>query len=240
MKIIIVLPSYNEAKILEANVARLVEFGRKNLSGFDFKIVVSDNNSRDNTREVADSLQAKFSEVGYLFVPEQGKGQAISQAWLKWQADFDIFCFMDADLATDLSSLPELIQAIEQGNDLAVGSRYLKGSRVSREFWRRGFSALYRLALKLILGTKVKDLPCGFKALTQKVVRQIVPQIREKTWFWDSELVLLAEKQGFKIKEVPVKWQEPRQGDDKSRVSFFKVSWLYLSKAWQLKWRRIN
>jgi glycosyltransferase involved in cell wall biosynthesis len=237
MKLIIVLPSYNEAKILDANVTKLVKFCRANLSGHDFKIVISDNNSKDNTREVSADLQAKYPEVDYLFVPQQGKGQAISIPWVKWQEEFEAFIFMDADLATDLSALPELISGIQAGNDLVIGSRNLPESQVSRTFFRRFFSLGYRLALRILLQTKVKDMPCGFKAVNQKVIKEILPQVQEQTWFWDSELVYLAEKQGLKIKEVPVKWQEPRGGADKSRVSFMQVSWLYLKKAWGLRAR---
>lgn len=238
MRILIVLPSYNESKILNANITQLVDFCRANLNGHDFKIVISDNNSKDNTKEVAMTLQAKYPEVDYLFVPQQGKGNAISIPWLKWQDDFEIFVFMDADLATDLSALPKLITGIQAGNDLVIGSRNLPESQVKRTVFRQFFSFGYRLALKILLNTKVKDMPCGFKAVSQKVLKQIVPKIQEQTWFWDSELVYLAEKNSFKIKEVPVKWQEPRSGEDKSRVSFMQVSWLYLKKAWQIKFRK--
>lgn len=235
MKILIVLPSYNEAKILEANITKLANFCRVNLAGHDLKIIIADNNSKDNTKEVTVALEQKFSEVEYFFVPQQGKGNAISIPWLKYQADFDVFIFMDADLATDLEALPELITGIQSGNDLVIGSRNLPESKVERTLFRKMFSLGYRLALKIFLATKIKDMPCGFKAANQKVIKEIVPQIQEQTWFWDSELVYLAEKQGFKIKEVPVKWQEPRSGEDKSRVSFIAVSWLYLKKAWELR-----
>lgn len=238
MKILIVLPSYNEAKILDANITQLVNFCRANLSSHIFKIVISDNNSQDNTKEVAAVLQAKYPEVDYLFVPEQGKGNAISAPWLKWQNDFEIFIFMDADLATDLKDLPLLISGIQAGNDLVIGSRNLPQSQVRRTLFRQFFSFGYRLALKILLNTRVKDMPCGFKAVNQRVIKQIVPQIQEQTWFWDSELVYLAEKRGYKIKEIPVKWQEPRNGEDKSRVSFLQVSWLYLKKSWQIKFRK--
>jgi glycosyltransferase involved in cell wall biosynthesis len=240
MKILIVLPSYNEAKILDANVSQLVEFCRANLIGHDFKIIISDNNSKDNTKEVALALQSKYPEVDYLFVPLQGKGNAISSPWLKWRNEYDVFMFMDADLATDLQSLPDLVNGINQGFDLVIGSRNLASSKVKRTLFRRFFSWGYRSALKIILNTKVLDMPCGFKAVTQKIVNSLVGQIQEQTWFWDSELIYLAEKKGYKIKEVPVKWQEPRSGDDKSRVSFISVSRLYLKKAWGLRKRKIT
>lgn len=238
MKSLIVLPSYNEAKILDANITKLVEFCRANLKEHEFKIVISDNNSKDNTAAIAKIICAKFIEVAYFFVPQQGKGNAISIPWQKYQDDFEVFIFMDADLATDLKDMPVLIGEIEQGNDLVIGSRYLPDSQVKRTIWRKIISYGYRLVLRILLQTKIKDMPCGFKAVKQAVIKKLVPQVREQTWFWDSELVYLAEKNGYKIKEVPVSWQEPRSGEDKSRVSFIQVSWLYLKKAWQLKFRK--
>ncbi|MCX6745054.1 MAG: glycosyltransferase [Candidatus Parcubacteria bacterium] len=235
MKILIVLPSYNEAKILEANVSSLIEFVRINLAGQQFKIVISDNNSKDNTREVAEKLKAKYPEVAYGFIGEQGKGYAISRIWEKGRGNFDIFIFMDTDLATDLQALPDLIKGIQDGYDLVIGSRYLKESQVKRSVWRRLFSLGYRCLLRLVLGTQIRDLPCGFKAGSPRVVKEIMPQVQNHTWFFDSELVYLAEKAGLKIKEIPVKWQEPRGKEDKSRVNMLKVTALYFNEVWRLR-----
>ncbi len=235
MKILIVLPAYNEAKILEANVTKLLLFVRANLSNQEFKLIISDNNSTDDTQTVAESLKVKFPEVDYIFVPEQGKGNAIMVPWQKLQNDYNLYIFMDADLATDLQSLPDLISGLNNGYDLVLGSRYLKASQVKRTIWRRMFSLGYRCLLKLVLGTKVRDLPCGFKAVTPRVVKEIIPKIRNHTWFFDSEMVFLAEKDGLKIKEIPVKWQEPRGNEDKSRVNMLKVTSLYFKEVWRLR-----
>jgi len=239
MKILIVLPAYNEAKILEQNVLKLVQFVRANFFGQEYKIAISDNNSLDQTAVIAKSLMEKYPELDYIFVPEQGKGYAISRPWLLNQDKFDIFIFLDADLATDLSALPKLIAGISAGYDVVIGSRYLKESEVKKSLGRWIFSFGYRLILKLALGTKIKDLPCGFKAVNQKIIKNIVPQIKNYTWFFDSEMVYLAEKAGYKIKEIPVKWAEPRTADDKSRVNVFKVSFLYLKEIIKLKFRKI-
>lgn len=238
MKILIAIPAYNEAKILRQNIEQIVTFIRTNFSQDQLKIVIADNNSKDNTRQIADQLMAEYPEVGYLFVGEQGKGYAVIAVWQKWQAEYDIFSFMDADLATDLAALPDLIEGIKQGNDLVIGSRYLKGSRINRTIARRIFSFGYHLFLEILLGTRIKDMPCGFKALNKKVLQEIVPQITNRTWFFDSELVYLAEKNGFKIKEIPVNWQEPRQAEDKSRVNLTKVTYLYLKESLRLRWQR--
>jgi len=239
MKILIITPAYNEAKILEQNVLKLVQFVRANFFGQEYKIVISDNNSQDQTAVIAKSLMEKYPELDYIFVPEQGKGYAISQPWLLYLNQFDVFIFLDADLATDLSALPKLIAGISAGYDLVIGSRYLKESEVKKSLGRQIFSLGYRLILKLVLGTKIKDLPCGFKAANQKIIKNIVPQIKNHTWFFDSEMVYLAERAGYKIKEIPVKWAEPRTVDDKSRVSLLKVSLLYLKEIIKLKFRKI-
>jgi len=235
MKILIGLPAYNEAKILAANVLKLVQFCRENIVSDNYKIVISDNNSKDETSQVSQSLISQYPEVDYLFVPTQGKGYAIEKPWLEGESRYDIFIFMDADLATDITALPRLIEAIKSGYDLAIGSRYLKESQVKKSFGRQVFSFCYHLVLKILLGTKIKDMPCGFKAANAKIIKNIVPQIKNHTWFFDSEMVYLTEKAGCKIKEIPVHWVEPRLGDDKSRVNLFKVSFLYLCEALRLK-----
>jgi glycosyltransferase AglD len=238
MKILISLPAYNEARLLEPNVSSLVFFVRENLSEAEIKIIITDNNSKDDTASISQELLKKFPEVDYIFVPVQGKGNAISACWQKWQDQFDVYIFMDADLATDITALPNLVAGINEGFDLVIGSRYLPESQVEKSLGRRFFSFGYHLVLKGLLNTKIHDMPCGFKAVTQKVVNVIVPKIKNHSWFFDSELVYLAEKAGYKIKEIPVKWAEPRVGDDKSRVSVLKVSWQYLCEAWRLRWQK--
>jgi len=235
MKILIAIPAYNEAKILTENLIKIYQFCQANIIGHDWKIVLADNNSKDQTAEVVKNLTEKYSQIEYVFEGRQGKGIAIRTAWQKNQAEFDIFIFMDADLATDLSALPKLIEGFSHGNDLVIGSRNLKDSEVEKSFLRHLFSFCYRLVLKIVLQTKIKDLPCGFKAINKKVLENIIPQVKNTTWFFDSEMIYLAEKKGYKIKEVPVKWAEPRDGDDKSRVSLLKVSWQYLREILRLK-----
>ena len=208
---------------------------QSNLFEDEYLIVVSDNNSTDQTAEIVKNLNAQNYKISYLFVPQKGKGIAVLSAWKKYQADFDIFCFMDADLATDLSAFSPLINAIKGGADLAIGSRYLAESKLKRSFLRKIFSAGYRLVLKLFLGTKIKDFCCGFKAANQKVVRLIAPQVKNTEWFFDSEMLYLALKAGYKIKEVPVVWHEPRSGENKSRISLFRQSFEYLKEVITLR-----
>jgi len=234
MKAIIVIPAYNEALILEENIIKLFNFAKKKLTA-DWRIVIADNNSTDKTAEIAKRLAAKFPEITYLFISQKGKGIAIKTAWQKNSAD--IYCFMDADLATDLSALLALVAGIMEGNDIVIGSRYHPQSILKRSFVRKLISQGYRSVLKIFLGLKIQDAPCGFKAINNKVKENILPQVKNQKWFFDSELVILAEKQGYKIKEIPINWRDFRKGRDKSRVKTLSLSWSYLKEVLELRHR---
>ena len=214
----------------------MVEFCRQRLADdFSYSIVIADNNSNDQTGVISKNLVAEFDVVKYLFVSQKGKGAAIVSVWQNFEAD--IYCFMDADLATDLAALPALIQNIVNGFDLVIGSRTSHDSTVNRSLIRKIFSFGYRIFIKTIFKTKVSDLPCGFKAINQKIKQSVLPKIINREWFFDSELVLLAEHLNFKIKEIPVVWTEKRVGDDKSKVKLFSLSLAYIKKALELKKR---
>ncbi len=237
MRILFVLPVYNEEKIIKKNLLQLNTYLADTLVD-EYLIVVADNNSTDKTAEIVKELAGQNENIAYFFVSQKGKGIAIKAAWQHYADNFDVFIFMDADLATDLGAVNNLVQDIKDGADMAIGSRYLKDSKVKRTILRHLFSLAYRLFLQIFLSTKIKDFPCGFKAVNQKILKEIVPQIKNNTWFFDTEMVYLAEKQGYKIKEVPVKWHEPRTRGNKSRVNLFKVSWQYFKEVLRLKFRQ--
>ena len=234
MKILIAVPTYNEELILNENILKLVAFCKAKLN-INWQIVIADNNSKDKTSKIGNELAAKFSEVNYLFIKQQGKGIAIKTVWQNFQAD--IYCFLDADLATDLTALPNLINKIEGGSDVAIGSRFHKDSKVTRSFVRKIFSFGYRLAVRTILDTKINDAPCGFKAIDSKVKEQILPKVQNQEWFFDSELIILAEKAGFKISEIPVVWQDLRVSNDKSNVKVLSLSLAYFKQLLNLRHR---
>jgi len=233
MKLLVVIPAYNEEKILKDNTVLVYDFLKQNFSNFDWQLTIADNKSTDLTSYIAKSLEQDYVRIKYFYVDERGKGIAIKKAWQNFPSD--IYCFMDADLATNLSSLPQLIDAIVQGNDIAVGSRLIRGAQVKRSILRRLFSLGYHWLTRIITKTKIKDLPCGYKAVNKRVVEQIVPQVEDNEWFFDSELVLLAEKQDYKIKEVPVVWLEPKYRI--SRVQPLVLSWRYFKNLTELKKR---
>jgi glycosyltransferase involved in cell wall biosynthesis len=233
MKILIAIPVYNEESILAENAKKIYDFFKKNITD-DWQIVIADNNSNDRTGNIGKDLEKNFKEIKYLYISEKGKGRAIRAAWEN--AEADVYIFMDADLATDLSALPALVAAVSQENfDLAAGSRFHKNSKVKRSFLRKFISRAYRFILRLALRSKIKDAPCGFKAVNSKIIKNIVPQIKNNEWFFDTELVILAEKNNYSIKEIPVIWTEHKKIGRKSRVNFIKVSLGYLKEIWRLK-----
>jgi len=228
--IIIVIPCYNEEAILEKNINQTLE-AIKDIPR-DIKIVISDNNSKDKTAEIGKRLAEKNNNVEYVFVEEAGKGAAIMEAWKRHDAD--IYGFMDADLATDLSALPLALDGFENF-DAAIGSRRIAGADVKRELHRKISSAMLNLFVRFFLKTNIKDTPCGFKLFKRSLVEKIVPQVKDRKWVFDTELLILAERVGFKIKEIPVKWEE--KGERGSRVNIYPTIREYLKKIWEIRGR---
>lgn len=221
----IVLPVFNEKLIIEQNTLKVWQFCQQNLSG-DWQIILSDNNSSDQTGLLGQKLASKHQKIKYFRLESQGKGLAVMSAWQKFASD--VYIFMDIDLSVDLCALPLLIKTIEAGADLAVGSRFMADSVVRRSFPRKIFSVFLKNILAIIFGLKIKDAPCGFKAVNQKIVDHIIPKIKNQTWFFDTELLILSERAHYKIKEIPVVWQEPKNSKRKSKVRVLPVIFEYL------------
>jgi len=212
-KVAVVIPAYNEQDDLEQSVRILYDFLQSNgLQGYD--IIIADNNSTDSTPDIAQKL-VEEDMAKYHFVQIQGKGAAIKETWLSPKYDdYDYYAFMDADLATDLNALPRLIEGLRQGKGhnygLAIGSRYIEGAQIERDPFRLFVSRTYRLLFSL-LGTKVKDPQCGFKAVTKEVRDNVVTKIKNNAFIFDTELIYSTQKAGYNVKEIPVYWEE-RQG----------------------------
>lgn len=233
MKVSIVLPCYNEEKILEQSILRTLEYCRSNVT-IDWEVVIADNMSTDKTADIGKALAADHDNIFYLYVDQVGKGVAIKRAWQDRDADY--YLFMDADLATDLSAIQSAL-AFAAENDLVVGSRYHQDSQVKRTIFRKFFSFGYRAVLKLVLNVNISDAPCGFKLINKKVRDEVLPLVQNNKWFFDSELLILSESKGFKVKEIPVSWEDPREDGDKSRVKAFSLSLAYFQEVLKLKKR---
>jgi glycosyltransferase involved in cell wall biosynthesis len=208
IKIDIVVPAYNEERLLEAGIDKLVTFLRTDFTYKNYNIIIVNNGSTDKTFDIMQRLQRKYKEVTCLNLNQKGRGLALKTAWLASKAD--ILSYMDADLSTGLEATPDLIDSIVNGGyDLAVGSRFLSDSKVKRRFTRTVLSYAYNLCIKMLCGIRqLPDLQCGFKAINKKVANRIVPKIKNKNWFFDTELLILAQESGFRIKYIPINWIE--------------------------------
>lgn len=236
MRITIVLPAYNEERIIARNARKLYDFVKSHLSDFDWKLVIADNNSSDGTQAIAQMLASKHNGLEYVLVGKKGKGNAVLEAWKTYRAD--VYVFMDADLATDISALPALIGAIvNEGYDISCGSRFIRGSIVKRGRLRKITSFLYRILVRLVLHTKINDLPCGFKAINKDVHDQLLSKVKNREWFFDSELIIMAERAGYRIKEIPVHWIEKKEDGRKSKVKIFPLAISYVKQIFSLKKR---
>ncbi len=225
----ITLPVYNERHVLEGSVRALHAFLSDNMTAYDWRILIADNGSTDGTLDVGQKLASEMSEVEVMRIPEAGRGRALSRAWLASGAD--VLSYMDIDLSTDLTAFPRLVEAVAQrGYDVAAGSRLSSGSDTTRSLKRevlsRGFVALINLPFR----THLQDTQCGFKAIGRECAQRLLPFVQDTGWFWDTELLLLAEKGGWRIDFVPVHWME----DTDSRVRIVQTVWRDLKGLWRM------
>ena len=199
----IIIPVHNEENVLLDSIRRLNQFLQGNIQN-PWRITIADNASTDATRAIAQLLAQDYPGVGYLFIPEKGRGRALRASWLNSTADF--VSYMDVDLSTDLTHVPELIAALESGFHIAIGNRLNRKSEVTRGFKREILSRCYNALIKGLFFTSFSDAQCGFKALNRRTAATIVPHVVNNNWFFDTELLILAAKRGYKIKSLPVTW----------------------------------
>lgn len=217
----VVIPVYNEERDLESSIARLREFLRHNCP-YRWRIVVADNASQDRTLEIAQELSKRWpGEVGLVHLDRKGRGRALRRAWL--DSDADVVSYMDVDLSTGLDAFVPMIEPLVKGElHVATGSRLLPQSRIRRSLTREFISRTYNLMVKFIFPFKhFSDAQCGFKACTRKAVQELVPLVQDQAWFFDSELLLRAEQRGYRIHDVPVKWEE----DPGTTVKIASTAW---------------
>src|SRR6185437_2424468 len=178
----------------------------KNVSKYDWHITIADNASIDNTPVIAATLAKKNHRITLLRLEQKGRGRAVKRSWSSSHADYCVY--MDLDLSTDLIHLPALLKALQNGYDIAIGSRLAKGAKVEgrtmiREITSRALNFFF---IQIFFNTHFTDAQCGFKAVTKKVVENLIPKILDNNWFFDGELLIVGEKSGYKIYEEPVHW----------------------------------
>ncbi|MEA2420092.1 MAG: hypothetical protein QOE60_2298, partial [Thermoleophilaceae bacterium] len=214
----VVVPAHNEQGVLTASIRRLHDYLSSALP-LRWRIVIADNASTDETLRVAMALAEDLPGVELLALTEKGRGRALRAAWERSEAD--VVCYMDADLATDLRALAPLLAPLLSGHsDVAIGTRLAPGSRVVRSRKRELISRAYNRLLHTVLGARFSDAQCGFKAVRTEAVRRLLPAVRDQGWFFDTELLMTAQREGMRIHEVPVDWVD----DPDSRVDIVRTA----------------
>jgi glycosyltransferase involved in cell wall biosynthesis len=213
----IVIPVYNEEHDLATSVVRLHE--HLDSFPFSFRITIADNASVDRTWEIAQGLEQLLDGVRAVHLGEKGRGRALHAVWSA--SDATVVAYMDVDLSTDLAALLPLVAPLLSGHSqVAIGSRLTRGSRVVRGPRRELISRSYNLLLHLTLRARFSDAQCGFKAIRTDCARELLPYVEDTGWFFDTELLVLAERAGLRIHEVPVDWVD----DPDSRVDIVSTA----------------
>jgi glycosyltransferase involved in cell wall biosynthesis len=226
-----VFPAYNEVDYLEPAVEKtaqtLEEFTRS------FELIIAEDGSTDGTAERSEELAKKYSFVQHIHGEKRlGRGTALNNAFR--QSSGRILVYMDVDLATNIEQLRSLVKAVEEeGFDFAVGSRLLSESKVERSRTRQIASKSYNFLVRAMLGSKLRDHQCGFKAFKREALMQLLDEVVARHWFWDTELLVRAARKGYKIKEIPVEWKGPRE----TKVRLLKDSFSMAGQVVKLWWR---
>lgn len=225
-----VIPVYNDIQALEKAIPITLEILERSFSRFE--ILIAEDASTDGSSEYAASWQERDHRIRHLHRNDRlGRGSALSTA--AHEAVGDIFCYFDVDLATDMTYLPELIHAIEKGADIATGSRLLPDSEITRSTNREIKSRGYNLLVRLFLGSRLMDHQCGFKAFNRSRLLPILDEVTDTHWFWDTEVLVRAQRKGYVVYEIPVLWHEG-PGTTVKRQDIWKMGRSILGLWWQI------
>lgn len=224
----VVIPVFNEETDLEPCVRRLHEHLTRTFP-YPFRITIADNASTDRTPEVAAALAASVAGVRSTRLEQKGRGRALRTVW--GESDAPVLAYMDVDLSTDLNALLPLVAPLISGHsDLAIGTRLARSSRVVRGAKREFISRAYNLLLRSSLSARFSDAQCGFKAIRREVATRLLPLVEDSGWFFDTELLVLAERAGLRIHEVPVDWVD----DPDSTVHIARTAAEDLKGVWRV------
>ena len=226
------IPGYNEEKIIENNINKIMDFIVD--LPWDFEVFFVDDSSNDRTAELGVQLTEKYQNLTHLRY-ENGPSRRENLAESFKKAKGQIVMFMDMDLATDLKDVPILIKTIERGYDIAIGSRHIPGAVSQRLLSRKMVSFCYKHFVKFYFNSKINDHECGFKAFKNEIIHDLVSclgydhQLRRKMT-WDTEMLLIAQKKKYKIKEIPVVWEEGAKSALRFRTELSIVPYLLTLK----------
>lgn len=226
----ITIPVLNEERTVASSLSTLASYLAAECP-YDWRITVVDNGSTDQTWFLAEAFCATSPRARAIRLDRPGRGGALRAAWSTSSAD--VVAYMDVDLSTGLESLRPLLEPIIQDKaDVSIGSRLAPGAIVERSVQREVISHIYNMIARRFLGYRVRDAQCGFKAIRTSLVRDLIPRIQDDGWFFDTELLTLAWRDGLRINEIPVRWVE----DDDSRVRIMRTALDDLRGIWRL-WR---
>jgi putative flippase GtrA len=224
----VVVPVYNEQRVLAESIHRLHSYLVRTFP-YGFRITIADNASTDNTWLAATELERELPYVRAVHLDQKGRGRALRKVWS--ESDADVVSYMDVDLSTDLDAFFPLVAPLLSGHsDLAIGTRLSKGSNVVRGPKREFISRTYNLLLRSAMGARFSDAQCGFKAARTEVAQALLPTVEDQEWFFDTELLLLAESHGLRIHEIPVDWVD----DPDSRVDIVRTVTDDLKGMWRV------
>ncbi len=233
MSLEILIPVYNEESILEANAKLVADYCQKNFSDWQLTLII--NGSSDNSLVIAQRLAAICPQITAINLSQGGKGHALKHGLTKSSAD--IVLYMDIDLAVSLEAVVPLVALLNQNHPIAIGSRLLPASRTDRSFVRNCSSKIYNHLASFILGTKISDWQCGFKAVNRSTVKSIIPLIKDDHWFFDTEFLALAHHFHLPTTELPINWSENRYAKRQSKIRLTHDSFVFLKNLCKLKLR---
>jgi len=216
VKVSVVLPAFNEAERIERAVEEVKRWMDE--IGYDYEIIIAEDGSTDGTDRIAEELAKRDGRVRHLHSDERlGRGKALTRAFKS--ADGEVLVYLDVDLSTDMRHLKELIDAVaKEGYDVATGSRLMRESQTERPLKRDLASKVYNFLVRFMLGSKLRDHQCGFKAFRRSKILPLLEDVKDDHWFWDTEVLVLAQRRGLKVKEIPVRWRQGRE----TKVRFTK------------------
>ncbi len=228
------IPVLDEEAILRKNILHFFQFCNSREFDFDWRVTILLNGCSDNSLKIAEQLDQEFDRVTFFELQGKGKGKVLKEYGKA--SNSDIFFYMDIDLAVSLEHIPDFIDLL--GNDLcdlAIGSRLLPGSKVDRSFLREAGSRGYAFFAGLLMRDGLKDRQCGFKAIRTEAFQKLLPLVDDDKWFFDTELLAEAYCGGWRIKEIPVNWEENRYDQRKSKIKTGRDSVYFLKRLIKLK-----
>lgn len=228
----IVIPVYNEEKRIHASLSKVVDYVKKNGISDNSEIIVVNDGSLDNTVSVINQFKEDYNFIKLVdYKDNKGKGYAVKKGVLSAKGDYILF--MDADLSTPLEEINKVIRFLDMSYDLSIGSRGLKDSKIiiQQPIYRRAMGKIFNLTVRLLLIKKIRDTQCGFKCFKKEVAREIFNQTKINGFCFDVEVLYIAQRKGYRIKEIPVKWYDFPD----SKVGIFKDSLKMLIEIFKIK-----